>query len=189
LKSIKGKGAFQVVSRRTAFRGEKIDVEVLRIRTSSGRCVNRSLVKAQPVVVLIPRKKDGRLILIRQLRVAAGNEILEFPAGTVEKGESIAQCARRELEEETGWRAGRLRRVLGFFPTPGISTEKMHLFIADRLTKVPSPGCDPDEELTVEDYTVAEVEKMIQQGQIIDGKTILGFLFLQRFLPRKNGPK
>jgi len=179
LKSSKKK--FCIVSRRAAFRGHLVHLDVLKIHTASGRKYERELIKHPGAVIIIPRLPDGRLILIHQLRVAVGDTIWEFPAGTLEKGESVAACAARELQEETGWKAGRLRRVLDFFPTPGISTEKMFLFIGDRLRKAAALTQDLDEELEVAYFTPAQVEKMIRSGRIIDGKTILGFLFLKKY--------
>ena len=157
-----------------------IRLDLLQILTSSGKRVERELITHPGAVVIIPKRPDGRLVLVRQLRVATGQWIWEFPAGTLEKGESPLHCAQRELQEETGWKAGRLRQVLEFFPTPGISTEKMFLFMADRLQPVDSPGQDEDEELEVADFSVAQVEQMIRKGVILDGKTLLGFLFFQR---------
>jgi len=136
-------------------------------------------------VVLIPRLPDGRLILIHQLRVAVGREIWEFPAGTLEKGESALACAGRELEEETGFRARRFRRLLEFFPTPGISNEKMILFLATGLRPSNTLECDPDEELRPAFPTCRQIEGMIHRGKIIDGKTILGFLFYQKYARQK----
>jgi ADP-ribose pyrophosphatase len=157
-----------------------IELDVLKLRTSSGQKIERELIKHRGAAVIVPVRSDGRLVLIRQLRIATGKWIWEFPAGTLEKGESVIQCAKRELIEETGWQAGRIRKVLEFFPTPGISTEKMYLFIADRLKRAAPRERDADEELEVAAFPVSQIERMIRRRQIIDGKTILGFLFFQR---------
>lgn len=169
-----------MLSARTAFSGHVIRVEVLKIRCGSGHCLERELIRHPGAAVIIPRLPDGRLVLLRQLRVATGGNIWEFPAGTLEKGESAFQCAKRELQEETGWVPGRLRKALEFFPTPGISTEKMYLFVADDLHKAKTQKPDLDEELMVRSFPACKVEEMIEKGSIIDGKTILGFLLLQK---------
>lgn len=161
------------------FRGYVSQLDILQIQTSSGRCVERELIRHPGAVVIIPSLADGRLVLIRQLRVATGGKIWEFPAGTLEKGESPSQCAARELQEETGWRPGRLKRLIEFYPTPGISTEIMYLFLADRLRESNEHKPDSDEELQVAYFTPLQVKQMIKQDQIIDGKTILGFLLYQ----------
>lgn len=182
MKSGKVKKAFRVLSRKVIFRGRAVGLDLLEIRTPSGREVERSLVRGRGVAVMVPILSDGTLILIRQLRVAAGRPIWEFPAGSLEKGESIFHCAKRELEEETGWKAGRLRKVLEFYPTPGISDERMSLFIADKLGPGTVHSPDEDEELEVKAFTKREIAGMIRQRRIVDGKTILGFLFFCYFL-------
>lgn len=181
MKSSKIKKAFRVISRKTVFRGYVSELDVLKIQTASGRRVERELIRHRGAVIVIPRLPDGRLILIRQLRIATGGNIWEFPAGTLEKGEEIARCAARELEEETGWRAGRLKRLTQFYPTPGISNEVMYLFLGDDLKKG-KMKLDPDEELQCRIFPPAQIERMIQNRRIIDGKTILGFLFFERFI-------
>ena len=179
------KKGMKVVSRRTIFKGKLIRFELLRIRASGGRTVERELVRHPGAVVIIPKDGAGRLILVRQLRVAVGQRLWEFPAGTLEKGESAFRCAQRELWEETGFRPGRLRKLLEFFPTPGISTEKMHLFAAEDLHRKGSGSLDWDEELEVHSFSPSRVERMIRRGQIVDGKTVLGFLFFQKYRGRK----
>ncbi len=144
--------------------------------------MKRELLKHPGAVVLIPVLPDKRLVLIRQLRVATGKWIWEFPAGTLEKGESPHRCADRELQEETRWKPGRLKKVLEFYPTPGISTEIMHLYVADRLMRVGAVARDPDEEIKVQNFNLSQVERMIRRGIIIDGKTILGFLFYRKYI-------
>lgn len=178
------KGRFRVLRRKTVFRGRVTQLDLLDIRTASGRSYEREIIRHNGAVVIIPRLKDGRFVLIRQLRVATGKEILEFPAGTFEKGETAKNCAQRELIEETGWRAGRLRRILEFFPTPGVSTERMILFTADRLERAKNPGpLDADEELEVIYLRPSQLEHLIRRGSVIDGKTILGYLYYKTFLP------
>lgn len=182
----KKKPAFRVVSRKTVFRGYVSKLDVLKIKTASGRNLERELIRHPGAVVIIPILKDGRLILIKQLRVSTGRHIWEFPAGTLEKGERTWRCADRELQEETGWKAGRLKQVLDYFPTPGISNEKMYLFIADDLRQANGVNPDPDEELETHILSPVQVEQMIRQGKIIDGKTILGFLYYKRYYDGKN---
>ena len=118
--------------------------------------------------------------MVRQLRVAVGRRIWEFPAGTLEKGESHLRCADRELQEETGWRAARIKKLFEYYPTPGISDEKMHFFLADGLRKGTQHRPDDDEDLEVRELSAAQIQLMIRRGEIIDGKTILGFFFLNQ---------
>ena len=188
MKSSKSQKTFRVISRKTVFRGYVSELDVLQIQTASGRRVERELIRHPGAVIIIPWLADGRLILIRQLRIATGGNIWEFPAGTLEKGETARRCAERELEEETGWKAGRFRPLLKFYPTPGISNEVMYLFLGDDLKKTGAGKLDPDEELRPRIFSPTQVERMIQRGSIVDGKTILGFLFFQRYI-RKNSTR
>jgi len=163
-----------------------LSLELLQVKVPSGQKVERSLIKSRGVAVIIPLLPKGRLILVRQLRVAVKKSIWEFPAGTLEKGEPALRCASRELQEETGWRADRIRKVLEYFPTPGVSDEKMHLFIADRLKEGTHHKPDADEELEVKIFSASHVKRMIKDGEIIDGKTLLGFLYLQNSLQHQS---
>lgn len=181
MKSFNSKKPFRVLSTKRAFSGKLVRLDVLQIKTASGRTYERELIRHRGAVVIIPCTPDGRLVLVRQLRVAVGEVIYEFPAGTLERGETPVRCAHRELIEETGRQAGRLRRLLEFYPTPGISTEKMFLFAADGLKKAKYMEPDLDEELEVVTLTPSQVERLIHRGQIIDGKTLLGFLFYQKY--------
>ena len=128
-------------------------------------------------VVIVPRLPDGRLILVRQYRHAVKETLWELVAGGMERGETPRQSARRELLEETGFRARVLKPLLEFYPSPGILSEKMHLVEASDLT--PSKGQpDADERIEVGFFTVSQVVKMIRNNEIRDGKTLVGILLL-----------
>lgn len=157
-----------------------IRLELLWIKTPGGKRLERSIVRSRGVAVIIPRISRKRFILVRQLRVAVGQRIWEFPAGTLEKGESLLGCADRELQEETGWRADRIKKLFEYYPTPGISDEKMHFFLADGLRHGTHHRPDDDEDLEVREFSASQIQLMIRRGEIIDGKTILGFLYLSR---------
>ena len=180
MKSEKINREFKVLSRKTIFRSRVIKLELLWIKTPGGKRLERSIVRSRGVAVIIPRISRKRFILVRQLRVAVGRRIWEFPAGTLEKGESHLRCADRELQEETGWRAARIKKLFEYYPTPGISDEKMHFFLADGLRKGTQHRPDDDEDLEVRELSAAQIQLMIRRGEIIDGKTILGFFFLNQ---------
>ena len=186
LRSRKPKPPFQVLSKKTVFRGFISQLDVLTIRTSAGRRVERELLRLRGAAIVIPKLPDGRLILIRQLRVSTGRRIWEFPAGTLEKGESLIGCAKRELHEETGWEAGRIRKIVSFYPSPGISDEVMHIFLASRLRKSEPLYRDPEEEIRVHCFRLPQIERMIRRRLIPDGKTILGFLYYRYLLAGKS---
>lgn len=139
--------------------------------------ITRRSIEHPGCVVMIPQTDSGRYILVKQYRYAARGWIWEFPAGGIEKGESLPRAARRELMEEIGNDSKALTKLVSFYPTPGISEEKMHLFLAQKL-KPAFAEKDADEEFEIKEFTLAQIGKMIRSGQIQDGKTILGYFFI-----------
>ncbi len=134
-------------------------------------------------IVVLPLLDDGRIVLIRNERPAVGESLLELPAGTLDAGEEPIACARRELTEETGYRAGRLRPLLTFYTTPGMTNERMHAFVAEEL----SPGQaspEPDERIEPVATTWDDALDAIRDGRIADGKTIATLLYYRCFASR-----
>lgn len=121
----------------------------------------------------MPIKDNGHVVLIRQFRYAAGGFIYEIPAGRLHKGEDPALCAERELEEETGYKAGRLERLITIFTTPGFTDERIHIFIARDLVKT-RQRLEPDEVLQIVEMPMEEAIKGIGKGMIVDAKSIAG---------------
>jgi ADP-ribose pyrophosphatase len=146
-----------------------------------GGTLVRDVVVHPGAVTVLPLLDDGSLVMIHNFRHAVGRELLELPAGTLEPDESPTECAARELEEETGYRAGRIEPLCEFFTTPGITNERMLAFVASDLTKT-SQDLQGGEQIRVEVMDQARVRKMLQAGQIEDGKTIavLSTYFLRR---------
>lgn len=131
--------------------------------------------------VILPLLDDGRVLLIHNYRVAVDAELLELPAGTLDPPESPEACAARELAEETGYRAGRLRPLVSFYSTPGIMTERMHVFLATELTPG-STAHEAGEHIRPMPMTQADAMEAIRTGHITDGKTILALLYYDRFV-------
>ena len=115
---------------------------------------------------------DEGVLLVEQYRKAVETGTLEIPAGTLEAGESADQCARRELVEETGFQALKMDKLTEFYPSPGFSSEIIHIFKASGLKKVP----DADAELPIAFVPLGELLTKIRNGEIRDGKTIIGVL-------------
>jgi ADP-ribose pyrophosphatase len=144
------------------------------LRLPSGRTVVRQVVKHPGAVVIIPQLEDSRLLLIEQYRFAVGATLLEFPAGTLELGEAPLACAKRELIEETGYRAEHWRALGVTYPSPGYCDEQQHLLMATGL--VPEhAAADEDEILEVKGLTVQEVERAIADGSLVDAKSIAAY--------------
>jgi len=130
-------------------------------------------------VVILPLIQD-QVVLLRQYRPTVGDWIYEIPAGTLKPGEDPYECARRELEEETGYRPGRLVKMFEMYTSPGYSTEKLHAFLALDLQEG-TPHLEAGEEITVAITPMRKVLEMIRKNQIRDAKTIATILYYQNF--------
>ena len=128
-----------------------------------------------------PEAPDPRVLLIRQFRHAADDLVWEVPAGTLGPGEDPEGCARRELEEEAGWRARTVRHLTTVFTTPGFTDERIHLFLATGLTPV-GQRRERDEFISVHQLRWSEVGRMIRRGELRDAKSLCALFFVQAFL-------
>jgi len=155
-------------------------VEVLSFTDEKGRSVRREIVRHPGAVVVVPVLEDGRLVLIRNYRIAVDDRLWELPAGKLEENEEPQRAAARELEEETGYRAGRIRPLTAFFTSPGFADERIHAFIAEELTFV-GQNLEPGEQIEAETLPRDEVLAMIADGRIRDGKTIAAVLMWDHF--------
>jgi ADP-ribose pyrophosphatase len=133
--------------------------------------VSRELVVHPGAVLILPLLADGRVVLIRNYRYSAEAELLELPAGTLEPPESPAACAARELEEETGYRAGRLAPLCAFYTTPGFTNEFMHAFVATDLLQT-AQRLESTEQIRVEIMPLDAALEASIDGRIVDAKTI-----------------
>ncbi len=127
-------------------------------------------------VAILPVFENGDVLLIRQLRPATGKVLLEIPAGTLEKGESPLQTARREIVEETGYRARRWKKLTGFYTAPGFCTEFLSVYVARGLEPAPAGG-DPDEVIlrTIR-MPLKRAVKLVRSGRIRDAKSIAALM-------------
>jgi ADP-ribose pyrophosphatase len=169
---------FELLDSETAYRGRAFSIRRDRVRLPDGRQTNLDIVEHIGSVVILPVDEAGNLLFVRQYRHAAGLDLLELPAGTLNGDEAPEMCARREVREETGMAAGNLESLGGFYLAPGYSTEYMHVFLATDLYPAPLEA-DDDEFLSVEKVPLTEVSKMPAQGLLPDAKS-LAALFLAR---------
>ena len=135
-----------------------------------GRKIKREIIEHGGAAAMLAIE-DGKLIMVKQYRFPHGN-VLEIPAGTLEKGEDPVKCAFRELREETGYDAKKMTHMMTFYPSIGYNTEAIHCYVASGLKRVSEPQPDTDEILSVERISLKRVMQMIRAGKIQDSKTI-----------------
>jgi len=155
--------------------GPVFRVERVGFRCADGSVRPKDIVRHPGAVAVIAVRGDGRLVLVRNRRVAVGRQLVEFCAGKLEPGEAPAATAARELEEETGHAAGRIEPLGSFFTSPGFADEIMHVFLATELRPVPQ-RLEPGEEIEVVTLSEPELRDAIASGGILDGKTLGAYL-------------
>jgi ADP-ribose pyrophosphatase len=171
-------------SRRVIYRGLKVDLALQTIVLADGTTAEREVVIHRGAVALVPMVDEDRVCLVKNYRHAIGQTLLEVPAGSIDEGETPEQTARRELTEETGYRAGRMTPVRDWFVTPGVMTERMYLFLCEELELGPT-GHQPDERLETVIVPWDDAVAMAQDGRIQDAKSILAVMICDRLRPRK----
>ncbi len=162
-----------VIKSKEVYRGKTIAIRNDLLKTKEGLLTNWDVVIHPGSVVLAPVTKNQEIILIKQWRRVVEKRIFELPAGTLEKDEKPIVCAQRELQEETGFRSNKLIGLGGFYSTPGLCTEYLHLFLALDLEPAPLPQ-DEDEGIDLFCVSLQKAENMIETGEICDAKTIAG---------------
>ncbi len=151
------------------------------VRLAADTAHPRDIVRHPGAVVILPLLSDGRVVLIRNYRVSVEEWLVELPAGTLESNEDPLEAARRELAEETGYRAQSMQRITAFYSSPGILDERMHLFLATGL----EPGdmaLEGDEKIEPLPTAWDDALRMIGDGRIHDAKTLGGLLYYEAFL-------
>jgi len=152
----------------------------------SGVRTTREVITHPGSVVVLPILPDGRILMIRQYRHAAHQYLWELVAGRIDAGENPREAAVRELIEETGYRAKRIRVFLDVFPTPGFLEERMFILLAEGLTAGEAEP-EEDEKIISRAFTFKQLEGMIRSGKLRDAKSIAGILFYLRFLSTGKG--
>jgi ADP-ribose pyrophosphatase len=181
------KKTYEVRRRRVVFSKGPVRLVDCEVRMASGKVLSRQILEHPGSVVILARTRRRRYLLVRQFRFAARDWLWEFPAGGVNPGESLKRAAARELSEETGVAPRKLTYLLSIFPSPGVSSERMHLLLAEGL--FPKRGVpDEDEELEVREFSLAELGRLIARGAVADAKTILSYFLLRRRRPSIFGP-
>ncbi|HKV45808.1 MAG TPA: NUDIX hydrolase [bacterium] len=142
------------------------------IEFPGGHRAEYEIVEHPGAVAMVVLTADGEVVLVRQYRAAVEADLLEIPAGTMEPGETPERCAERELAEEVGRAAGRWERLSSFYPSPGILSEMLHVFLARDLR--PAVAASEEVDLRVETMALQEARRRIDSGEIRDAKSVIG---------------
>lgn len=180
--------AEHVVDSRTIHHGTYMEFRVLTIERADGSRGTREIVWHPGAVAIVAIDEQDRVLMVRQWRVAVGGALLEIPAGTLDVDAATGEiedpdgAAARELEEETGYRAGTWQKLGSFWTAPGFATELMHLYLATDLTPADGErlGPDEDERLELERVPWRDAVAAAERGEIADGKSLVGLLRLGR---------
>ncbi len=169
--------SLEMIKSEPIYKGRLVSFQVDTLRTAKGKEIKREVLVHPGAAVIIPKLDSDRVLLVRQYRHAAERVLWEFPAGTLEPNETTEHCARRELREETGYEVKTLKPILAFYPSPGVNQEKMFLFIAEGLKLVDEIPMEADE-IRAETRKITELKQMVDRGEIVDAKTIIGVYYL-----------
>ena len=171
----------KIIKTETMFTGRVFKVEVSEVELPDGQRSTREIIRHNGGAAIVAIDENNNIFLVKQYRIAAGQEMLEIPAGKLEIGEDPLNCAIRELEEETGMQAGEIKHLFSMYATPGYCAEKLHIYIATGL----KPGHihrDEEEFLHVIKLPFDIAYKMVMNGQLNDAKTIAGILAAKSFM-------
>jgi len=174
--------AFKLIEKQVLYDGTKVRLEIHHHEDEdSGKRMKREVCAHPGAVVVLPFLDDDNILLIRTKRYAVGQLLIELPAGTLEKSEPPINCAGRELLEETGYLAKRIKPIASFFTSPGILSEKMHAFAAYDLQKS-HQALEEGEEIEVHSVPFNVAIEMIKTGEIVDAKSIVTLMMYERFM-------
>jgi ADP-ribose pyrophosphatase len=171
---------FEKLESRIVFQGRIFEVHVDRVRLPNRREIDLEVVRHPRSVVLVPVTDAGEIVLVHQYRYPVGRWLWELPAGSLDPGEEPEAAARRECHEEIGQAARRAELLGSFFPTPGFCDEEMLFYRLDGLHDPAAPAQqDEDELLEPRAFGVAELRRMVEQGDVQDMKTLVGLSLLR----------
>ncbi len=172
---------YEKIEQRLVHQGKVVGFYEDIVKLPSGKTVTWDLVKHKGAAAVVPVTEKGNILLVKQYRNALDQETLEIPAGGIEPNETALECVMREIEEETGFKAGRMEHLMTIITAIGFCDEKIPIYIAFDL-EASKQNLDEDEFIDVKEFTPEEIKEMIFDGHIIDAKTISGVLgYLQKY--------
>jgi ADP-ribose pyrophosphatase len=169
----------KTLSVRRGFSGKLLNLDVVDVELAHGQRSVREIVRHPGGVVILPRLPDGRFVLVRQFRKAVEEVLLEAVAGTLHAGEDPDLCARRELEEETGYKASTLVRLGVIAPAPGYTEERLYLYFATLCPEAGPLSPDEDEKIEVVPLAPSQIEALMLSGEIWDAKTLAAWYLMK----------
>ena len=158
------------------YSGRAVGFSADHIVLPDGNIAKREYLEHPGAVAVLPFVDKKNIILVRQYRYPVGKITYEIPAGKLSPGESFVDCVKRELEEETGYRAGRIKKLISYWPTPAFSNELLHIYEADGLVKT-RKNPDEDEFIDSKIVSLKEAMSIVVSGKIKDSKTIIALLY------------
>jgi ADP-ribose pyrophosphatase len=176
---------YRIKKSEVLFRGRVIDLKVDEIEYSSGNNGIREVAIHPGGAVIIPMNENGKVVMVKQFRYPIQQTIFELPAGKLDKNEDPFICAVRELEEETGYKSNNVVKLGSIFTTPGFCTEVLHIFLAKDLKHGNHNREEGELEMEVLEFSLNELDEMIQSGELKDAKSICAIQMLKLFLKKK----
>ncbi len=178
----------KVLKSEKRYAGRVFNLLVDEVEYASGRRGVREVADHPGGSATVPILDDGNVLLVRQFRYPMKQFVYELPAGKLNPNEDPQHCAERELEEETGFVAGSLEKITSIYTSPGFCNELLHIYLATQLKRLPRGQALEEGELslTVESIPFDMVLTMIEEGKIVDAKTLCGILLAERMLKRKS---
>ena len=169
--------------KRRVYQGAQFEFVTEPVELPNGRTVELDLLRHPGAAAVVPFLDDETVLMIRQYRFATGGEILEVPAGKLDPGEAPEICAVRELEEETGYRAGRVEKLGAIWTTPGFTDEIIHLYAAFDLVPT-EQNLQPDEVIQIVPMPLAEAIRGLREAEVYDAKSGMALLLARDLLTR-----
>jgi len=166
--------SYKIITNKTIYNGKIFNINKTKFKSGT-KIFWRDNIIHPGAVAILPLINKNNIILVNQFRSPTKKYLWEIPAGTLEKKESLINCAKRELEEETGYKTKSIKKIMSFYPCPGYSSEIIHLYKATKLIKT-QPNPDEDEEIKSKIFTRSEIIKLIAANKIKDAKTLIGLM-------------
>jgi len=173
---------YRIVKSDVIYSGKVFNIKVDQIEYNTGNKAVREVAEHPGGAVVVPVTKEGKIVMVTQHRFPVDKVLLELPAGKLSKGEDPFVCAVRELEEETGYKSDNVKELGSIYTTPGYSTEKLWIYLAKDLKSGNHNREEGEFGMQVFELALKEVEVKIQDGEIVDGKTICGIFLAKKFI-------